>query len=84
MKLVLLGTIIGAVLIASGLLMLYVDVCRRIKDLESDLNDISKKHSRTKQRVRVLEQRDQEKSNRVVITHSWDEASGIRYPSEEV
>lgn len=84
MKLVLLGAIIGTVLIASGLLMLYVDVCRRIKDLESDLNDISKKHSRTKQRVRVLEQRDQEKSNRVVITHSWDEASGIRYPSEEV
>lgn len=84
MKLILLGTIIGTVLIASGLLMLYVDVCRRIKDLESDLNDISKKHSRTKQRVRVLEQRDQEKSNRVVITHSWDEASGIRYPSEEV
>lgn len=84
MKLVLLGTIIGTVLIASGLLMLYVDVCRRIKDLESDLNDISKKHSRTKQRVRVLEQRDQEKSNRVVITHSWDEASGIKYPSQEV
>lgn len=84
MKLVLLGAIIGTVLIASGLLMLYVDVCRRIKDLESDLNDISKKHSRTKQRVRALEQRDQEKSNRVVITHSWDEASGIRYPSEEV
>lgn len=84
MKLVLLGTIIGTVLIASGLLMLYVDVCRRIKDLEEDLHDINKKHSRTKQRVRILEQRDQEKSNRVVITYSWDEASGIRYPSEEV
>lgn len=84
MKVLLMLTIIGTVMIAVGLLGLYINVTMRLHDIEDSIDDVKKKHSRTRQRVKVLEDRAAEESDRVIITHKWDEASGIRYPSQEV
>ena len=84
MRLILFMTVIGTVLIAAGLLGLYINVTLRLRDIERSVDEVKKKHSRTRQRVRVLEERDAAESDRVVITHEWKEADGIRYPSQEV
>lgn len=84
MKVILLLTIVGTSMIAVGLLGLYVNVTRRLNAIEKTISTEKKKHSRTRQRVRVLEERDADESDRVIITHEWKEADGIRYPSQEV
>lgn len=84
MKVILLLTVLGTTMIAVGLLGLYVNVTMRLKDIENDIQEVKRKHSRTRERVKILENRAADESDRVVITHSWDEVSGIRYPSQEV
>lgn len=84
MKVILLLTVLGTTLIAVGLLGLYVNVTMRLKDIENDIQDVKKKHSRTRERVKILENRAADQSDHVIITHQWDEVSGIRYPSQEV
>ena len=71
-------------MIAVGLLGLYINVTKRLNDLEKDFNKSEKKHSRTRQRVRDLEEEARKKKDSVTIFHKWDEADGIRYPSQEV
>lgn len=84
MKVILLLTVIGTTMIAVGLLGLYVNMTMRLKDVENDIQEVKKKHSRTRERVKILENRAADESDHVIITHSWDEVSGIRYPSQEV
>ena len=83
MKVILLLTVLGT-LIAVGLLGLYVNVTMRLKEIENDIHDIKKKSSRSRERIRILEDRAADQSDHVIITHQWDEVSGIRYPSQEV
>lgn len=84
MKVLLMLTIIGTVMIAVGLLGLYINVTMRLHDIEDSIDDVRKKHSRTRQRVRDLEDEARKKKDSVTIFHQWDEADGIRYPSQEV
>lgn len=84
MKVILLLTVLGTTMIAVGLLGLYVNVTMRLKAIENDIHDIKKKSSRNRERIRILEDRAADESDHVIITHSWDEVSGIRYPSQEV
>jgi hypothetical protein len=84
MKVILLLTVLGTTLIAVGLLGLYVNVTMRLKEIENDIHDIKKKSSRNRERIRILEDRAADQSDHVIITHKWDEVSGIRYPSQEV
>lgn len=84
MKILLLWTVVGSILIAVGLLGLYANVTARLRAIEKSIKKSNKDHSRMNQRVRVLEERDAAKSDRIVISHEWAEADGIRYPSQEV
>ena len=84
MKVLLMLTIIGIVMIAVGLLGLYINVTMRLHDIEDSVDDVKKKHSRTRQRVKDLEDEAKKKKDSVAIFHKWDEADGIRYPSQEV
>lgn len=84
MKVILLLTVLGTTLIAVGLLGLYINVTMRLKEIENDIQEVKKKHSRTRERVKILENRAADQSDHVIITHKWDEVSGIRYPSQEV
>lgn len=83
-RILLMLTIIGTVMIAVGLLGLYINVTMRLHDIEDSIDDVRKKHSRTRQRVKDLEDEANRKKDSVTIFHKWDEADGIRYPSQEV
>ena len=83
MKVLLMLTIIGTIMIAVGLLGLYINVTMRLHDIEDSIDDVRKKHSRTRQRVRDLEEEARKKKDSVTFFHKWDEADGIRYPSQE-
>ena len=84
MKVLLMLTIIGIVMIAVGLLGLYVNVTKRLHDLERSVGDVRKKHSRTRQRVKDLEDQAKKEADQFTFYHKWDEAADIRYPSQEV
>lgn len=84
MKVILLLTVFGIICITVGLLGLYASVIQRLSKLERDHKESNKTIKRNKKRIEVLEARDQATSDRVVITHEWKEADGIRYPSQEV
>lgn len=84
MKVILLLTVFGTICITVGLLGLYASVIQRLSKLERDHKESNKTIKRNKKRIEVLEARDQAESDKIVITHKWDEVSGIRYPSEEV
>lgn len=84
MKVILLLTVSGTICITVGLLGLYASVIQRLSKLERDHKESNKTIKRNKKRIEVLEARDQAESDKIVITHKWDEISGIRYPSEEV
>lgn len=84
MQLILMLTVVGTIAITIGLIGLYSSVVIRLNKIEKDMKKRSRKHDRLEGRVYVLEQRDRDEADHIIIKHEWDEASGIRYPSQEV
>ena len=83
MRLILLLTVIGCILIALGLLGLYVDVTRRLAKIEGSMkrqNDEIKSQSRE---LRVIKDRAAEQSDRVIITYEPKD-NGIKYGGEGI
>ena len=83
MRLILLLTVIGCILIALGLLGLYVDVTRRLAKIERSMkrqNDEIKSQSRE---LRVIKDRASEQSDRVIITYEPKD-NGIKYGGEGI
>lgn len=83
-RILLMMTIVGTIMIAVGLLGLYVNVTKRLRDIERSVGDVRKKHSRTRQRVKDLEDQAKKEADQITFYHKWDEAADIRYPSQEV
>ena len=75
------GIVTVQLLTTLGFLGIYFTTRTTIKAMEKDLCKKSAQIERLSRRVWVLEHRDADKSDHIVITH---EASGIRYPSQEV
>lgn len=82
MKLILMLTVIGTVLIAAGLLGLWMDVTKRLMDIEADIKESKKHISRNRRRIKVLEDRDADESDKIIIQREWNK-SDVRYPSQE-
>ena len=83
MQLILMLTVVGTIAITIGLIGLYSSVVIRLNKIEKSMKKRSREHSRLEGRVYVLEQRDRVEADHIIIKHEWDEASGIRYPSQE-
>lgn len=79
MKMILALTILAMVLISVGLIGMYINVCMRITDLEDELKSHKAEISKHKKRIKVLETREAEKSDRVVIMHSYDDKDAPEY-----
>lgn len=75
------GIVTVQLLTTLGFLGIYFNTKSQMKAMEKDLRKKSAQIERLSRRVWVLEHRDADKSDHIVITH---EASGIRYPSQEV
>lgn len=75
------GIVTVQLLTTLGFLGIYFTTRATIKAMEKDLRKKSAQIERLSRRVWVLEHRAADKSDHIVITH---EASGIRYPSQEV
>lgn len=84
MKLLLMFTVLGTVLVATGLLGLWIQTTLRIREIENELKANSKDIKKNRRKISILEERDAQKSDKIVISHEWNEAAGIRYPSQEV
>lgn len=75
------GLVTAQLFLAIGFTGLYFNTKSQMKAMEKDLRKKSAQIERLSRRVWVLEHRDADKSDHIVITHK---ASGIRYPSQEV
>lgn len=82
-RLILLLTIVGIILITLGLMGLYVDVTRRLHKIEKSLNSTKSEVSHTKSQIRVLEERDKQKSDKLVIEYQ-PVGSDIKYGGEGI
>lgn len=84
MKILLLLTVIGTMMITVGLFGLYVNTTIRIRQIEKELKNHKKDIRKNRTDIAICKERAAQESDHIVITHEWNEASGIRYPSEEV
>lgn len=84
MKILLLLTVIGTMMITVGLLGLYVNTTYRIRQIEKELKSHKKDIRKNRTDIAICKERAAQASDHIVITHEWNEVSGIRYPSQEV
>ena len=84
MKVILLMTIIGSIMITIGLMGLYFNVTYRLSKLEHDMKDQRKDIRKNHSDIKVIKERAAQESDKIIIQHEWTEAKGIRYPSQEV
>lgn len=78
MRLLLLLTVIGFILIALGLTGLYFDVTARLRKIEKSMKAQDTEIRSQKRDIRVIKERDAAKSDKVVITYEPND-KGIKY-----
>lgn len=89
-RILLLLTIIGIILVTLGLLGLYVDVTMRLKRINNSIREQKRELGRTKDRVKVIEDRDRDSSNHVYfatdneIDEERPDYSDIKYGGEGI
>ncbi len=89
-RILLLLTIIGIILVTLGLLGLYVDVTMRLKRINNSIREQKRELGRTKDRVKVIEDRDRDSSNHVYfatdneIEEERPDYSNIKYGGEGI
>ena len=84
MQLILMLTVVGTIAITIGFIGLYSSVVIRLNKIEKSMKKRSREHNRLEGRVYVLEQRDRDEADHIIIKHEWNELDGVRYPSQEV
>lgn len=89
-RILLLLTIIGIILVTLGLLGLYMDVTLRLKRINNSIREQKRELGRTKDRVKVIEDRDRDSSNHVYfatdneIEEERPDYSDIKYGGEGI
>lgn len=89
-RILLLLTIIGIILVTLGLLGLYVDVTLRLKRINNSIREQKRELGRTKNRVKVIEDRNRDSSNHVYfatdneIEEERPDYSDIKYGGEGI
>ncbi|MBO7425104.1 MAG: hypothetical protein J6U23_05450 [Clostridiales bacterium] len=78
MRLLLLLTVIGFILITLGLTGLYFDVTARLRKIEKSMKAQDTEIRSQKRDIRVIKERDAAKSDKVVITYEPND-KGIKY-----
>lgn len=82
-RLLLLLTIIGFILVTVGLFGLYVDVNRRLLAVKKSMRNTSRVVANHDDRIKVIEQRDRDASDHVYICVGNDD-SDIKYGGEGI
>ena len=82
-RVLLLLTILGFILVTVGLFMLYIDVNRRIRKLNKTMFEHARDIHLNKQRINTIEQRDRDASNHVYFATD-NEIDEIRFNGEGI
>lgn len=85
-RILLLLTVIGVILVTVGLLGLYIDVNRRIKALKKSLRSTDRLVLNNEKRISVIEQRDRDQSDHVYFAtdNEIDEERDIKFGGEGI
>ena len=82
-RVLLLLTILGFILVTVGLFMLYIDVNRRIRKLNKTMWQNQRDIHKNSDRITVIEQRDRDQSDHVYFTTD-NEIDEIRFNGEGI
>ena len=85
-RVLLLLTILGFILVTVGLFMLYIDVNRRIRKLNRTMWQNQRDIHINRQRINTIEQRNRDSSNHVYFAtdNEIDEVRDIKYGGEGI
>lgn len=85
-RVLLLLTILGFILVTVGLFMLYIDVNRRIRKLNKTMWQNQRDIHKNSDRITVIEQRDRDQSDHVYFAtdNEIDEIRDIKYGGEGI
>ena len=89
-RVLLLLTILGFILVTVGLFMLYIDVNRRIRKLNKTMWQNQRDISKNSDRIKVIEQRDRDQSDHVYCATDTEidavrpDYSDIKYGGEGI
>lgn len=85
-RVLLLLTILGFILVTVGLFMLYIDVNRRIRKLNKTMWQNQRDIHKNSDRITVIEQRDRDQSDHVYFAtdNEIDEVRDIKYGGEGI
>ena len=82
-RVLLLLTILGFILVTVGLFMLYIDVNRRIRKLNKTMWQNQRDIHKNSDRITVIEQRDRDQSDHVYFTTD-NEIDEIKFNGEGI
>ncbi len=83
-RLILLLTIVGIILITLGLMGLYIDVNRRLIALKKSLRNTDKLVINQNRRLDVIEQRDREAAEHIYICCDGEPVKDIKFKGEGI
>ncbi len=77
-------TVSAVILISVGLIGMFISATKRINELEKSLNVVDKELTNHKRSIRILNEREAQKSDKVVVYHEWSQSGQTpKYPSQE-
>lgn len=85
-RILLMLTVIGIILVTLGLLGLYIDVTRRLNAVKRSLRNTDRLALANSRRLDVIEQRDRDQAEHVYFCtdNECDEARDIKYGGEGI
>lgn len=83
MRMILLLTVAGFILVTVGLFALYLQTCSRLYAIEKELKARKGELTTHKREIKVLENRAAEQSDKVVICHEYTGKDAPSYPNKE-
>ena len=79
MKVLLLLTVCGSIMVTVGLLGLYAQVTVRLKKLEHDLKDYRRDTRKNYHDIKILKERAASESDKIIITHEYSQKDAPNY-----
>lgn len=83
MRILLLLTLVGIILITLGLTGFYINVCYRLNEIEESMKSYDREITNQNRKIRVIQDREAEKSDKVIITYEPKD-TGVKFGGEGI
>lgn len=82
MDVILFFTVTALILVTIGLLGMFINTERRIREIERELDSHETEITNHKRDIRAINNRRSQEHDNIVIVHQWDDSHAPDYPSK--